>query len=174
MDAMARCSGNRLWQPPAAARLPVVVVVAACLAGTWCHAQEATPDILQLAQSQSAPESARLRPHPLSLQLTSPVAGTSFGAGAANADVGVSWRTPLAQQQVDITAWRRMGPPQDALSLIQQQDPTFGARVELRLDKARSGFATDLRFIGFQLDNGARIGLRRANGNPTLYYRHQF
>jgi hypothetical protein len=170
MVAMARRSGSGCSGRPAAG-IPFLVVVASCLAGGWCHAEEPTPDILQLARSPSAPS----RPSPLSLRLTAPLAGTSSGpASAAFADLGVNWRAPLASQQVDITAWRRMGPPPDALSLIQQQDPTFGARVEYQLPKPRSGFASDLRFIGMQLDNGARIGVRRANGNPTLYYRHQF
>lgn len=173
MVAMARRSGSGWRGSPAIGRAPVVALVAASLAGGWCHAEEATPDVLQLAPSHSAP--APSPPHTLELRVTAPVAGTSFGAAAAaSADVGVNWRTPLASQQVDIMAWRRMGPPQDALSLIQQHDPTFGARVEYRLDKASKGFAADLRFIGLQLDNGARIGLGRANGNARLYYRHQF
>jgi hypothetical protein len=175
MVAMARRTGSGSCRRPAAVRIPFVVVVAATLAGGWCHAQEASPDILQLALSPSPAALRAERARPLSLSVTAPVAGTSFGQAAdGNADIGVSWRAPLASQQVDITAWRRMGPPTDALSLIQQRDPTFGARLEYQLPKPRSGFASDLRFIGMQLDNGARIGLRRANGNPTLYYRHQF
>ena len=90
-------------------------------------------------------------------------------------DVGLQWRQRLAgQQTVDITAWRRLAPQPDALSLVQQQDPVYGARVEMKLSSpsARTIFAD--KFIGFQLDNGARIGLKKSNGNPTVYYRNQF
>ncbi len=91
-------------------------------------------------------------------------------------DLGLSWSVRLpADQAIDITAWRRMPPqPADALSLIQRRAPLYGARVELNLAPARSRLATDLRAIGLQLDNGARILLRRKDGNPTLYYRAQF
>ncbi|GAC1537331.1 MAG: hypothetical protein NVS2B4_17530 [Ramlibacter sp.] len=90
-------------------------------------------------------------------------------------DVGLQWRQVLSRQQtVDITAWRRMPPPTDALSLVQQQDPVYGARFEMKLKSrtAKSYFAD--KIVGFQLDNGARIGFRRSNGNPTVYYRNQF
>ena len=57
--------------------------------------------------------------------------------------------------------------------MIQDREPTFGARVEMRITSRRS-FATELKAIGLQLDNGAKIMLRRKDGNPTLYYRQQF
>lgn len=92
-------------------------------------------------------------------------------------DIGLSWRARLAHDTViDITAWRRL-PPQpafDAISQIRQRDPLYGARVEMKLAPASSQFATELRAIGLQLDNGARILLRRKDGRPTLYYRAQF
>lgn len=94
----------------------------------------------------------------------------------AGDDVGLSWRTRLADDKViDITAWRRQ-PRQafDALSQIQQREPLYGARLEMKLAPSRSALATELRAIGLQLDNGARILLRRKDGNPTLYYRSQF
>jgi hypothetical protein len=65
----------------------------------------------------------------------------------------------------------------DALSLIQQRDPVFGARVEFQLTTSNSRFVSDLRemrFIGLQLDSGAKLGIRRMNGNPTIYYRATF
>ncbi len=91
-------------------------------------------------------------------------------------DVGLSWRARLMDDKViDITAWRRMPQqPFDAISQIRQRDPLYGARVEMKLAPARTRFATELRAIGLQLDNGARILLRRKDGNPTLYYRSQF
>ena len=57
--------------------------------------------------------------------------------------------------------------------MIQDREPMFGARVEMRIT-ARRSFATELKAIGLQLDNGAKIMLRRKDGNPTLYYRQQF
>jgi hypothetical protein len=135
---------------------------------------EPDPDLLQLVQAVAAP--ARDDPvNRLSLSLVAPLAGSMPSSRAAfAADIGLRWRVPLASQQVDITAWHRMGLPGDALSLAQQRDPAFGARVEFQLPKARSGFASELRFIGLQLDNGGRIGVRRTDGNPTLYYRQSF
>ena len=172
MQGVAKGSSRGVRRSPAGAGIPLFL--AAFLATSWCHADDADPDILQIALTPpSASQRAEAPRRPLSLSLTAPLPGTS-STGFAAADVGLSWRAPLSSQQVDITAWRRMGPPQDALSLIQQRDPTFGARLEYQLPKPRRGFATDLRFIGMQLDNGARIGVRRANGNPTLYYRQQF
>jgi hypothetical protein len=75
---------------------------------------------------------------------------------------------------VDITAWRRVTPMPDALALVQQQDPVYGARVEMKLKStsAKTFFAD--KFIGLQLDSGARIGIKKSNGNPTIYYRNQF
>lgn len=89
-------------------------------------------------------------------------------------NLGIRWRPP-GGHGVDITAWRRFeGPAPDAISLIQNREPVYGARVEMKLRSARSGFAAELKAIGLQLDNGAKIMLRRKNGNPTLYYRQQF
>lgn len=94
-------------------------------------------------------------------------------------DFGLKWRQPFGSHgnTVDIAAWRRNTPPSDALSMIQQRDPVFGARVEFQLTSSNSRFVSDLRemrFIGLQLDSGAKIGIRRTNGNPTLYYRMTF
>ena len=66
--------------------------------------------------------------------------------------------------------------PADALALIQQQQQesnVYGARVEMKLAPASKRLFAD-RFIGLQLDSGARIGLKKSNGNPTIYYRNQF
>ena len=108
----------------------------------------------------------------LSLSAVIPPIGTAL---PGSVDVGLQWRQALsAQQTVDITAWRRLAPPADALALVQQQDTVYGARVEMKLKStsAKTFFAD--KFIGLQLDSGARIGLKKSNGNPTLYYRNQF
>jgi len=95
--------------------------------------------------------------------------------GPAGEDLGLQWRQPVGSDRtIDILAWRRSAARErDALSMIQDREPMFGARVEMRIT-ARRSFATELKAIGLQLDNGAKIMLRRKDGNPTLYYRQQF
>ena len=140
---------------------------AGLFAGAACAQQEPLSETW--AGDQAA---ARQRPQ-LSISATQPLAGTSFLPGSV--DVGLQWRQPLSSQHyVDITAWRRVTPPPDAISLIQQQDTVYGARVEMKLSSpSLKRFLSD-KFIGMQLDSGARIGLKRSNGNPTIYYRNQF
>jgi hypothetical protein len=108
----------------------------------------------------------------LSFSAAVPPAGTAL---PGTVDIGLQWSQVLsAQQTVDITAWRRLAPPPDAISLVQQQDTVYGARFEMKLKSpsAKSFFAD--KFIGLQLDSGARIGIKKSNGNPTIYYRNQF
>ena len=109
----------------------------------------------------------------LSLSAAVPPIGTAL---PGSVDIGLQWRQTLSRQQtVDITAWRRLAAPApDAISLVQQQDPVYGARVEMKLTSPsmKSYFAD--KFIGLQLDSGARIGIKKSNGNPTIYYRNQF
>lgn len=95
--------------------------------------------------------------------------------GPAGEDLGLQWRQPVGTDRtIDIMAWRRAATRErDALSMIQEREPMFGARVEMRIT-SRKSFATELKAIGLQLDNGAKIMLRRKDGNPTLYYRQQF
>lgn len=112
------------------------------------------------------------RPSRLSLNLAAPLPGTAL---PGSVDVGLQWRQAILQQRtIDITAWRRMSPPTDALALIQQRDPVYGARFEMKLKSNTPKTLFADRFIGMQLDSGARIGIRRSNGNPTVYYRNQF
>lgn len=87
-------------------------------------------------------------------------------------DVGLRW----SQKQVDVTAWRRMTGPDDAYSLIQMQQPVYGARVEMNLGggKKKGPFALDRGLIGMQLESGARISIKRKNGGPMIYYRTSF
>jgi hypothetical protein len=135
-----------------------------------------TADQVQALQSQASPVMPRV-----SLTLGTPIVapgGLASAAGAAGGqalDLGVQWRQPvLTGRHVDITAWRRMTPEGDALTMIQQRDPVYGARVEINLQGRKRGLVADRRFIGLQLDSGARITLRRKDGNPVLYYRSQF
>jgi len=108
----------------------------------------------------------------LSFSAVVPPVGTAL---PGSVDVGVQWRQPLLRQQmVDISAWHRIQPPSDALGLVQQREPVFGARIEMKLTSpSLKNYFAD-RFIGMQLDSGARIGIKKSNGNPTIYYRNQF
>lgn len=91
-------------------------------------------------------------------------------------DLGVRFSHTLqSQQQVDVTAWRRMNADTDAYTLVQMRQPVYGARVEMNLSpKKKSGLATGLGFIGLQLESGARISLKRKDGRPMIYYRTSF
>jgi len=98
------------------------------------------------------------------------------GQSHTGVDVGLRFSQKLqSQRQIDITAWRRMNAPDDAYSLIQMRTPVYGARVEMNLSAGhKSGLAMDLGFIGFQMESGARITIKRKDGRPMLYYRTTF
>jgi hypothetical protein len=115
----------------------------------------------------------------------SPVLGmASPGAGMqalglqprTSIDLGLRWTQRLqSQRQIDITAWRRLNAPDDAYSLVQMNNPVYGARVEMNLAGGRrSGLALDMGFIGFQMESGARITVKRKDGRPMIYYRTVF
>lgn len=90
-------------------------------------------------------------------------------------DVGLRWSHMLQSQRVDITAWRRMNVPDDAYTQVIMREPMYGARVEMNLSPARhAGLAMDLGFIGFQMESGARITIKRKDGRPMVYYRTSF
>jgi hypothetical protein len=91
-------------------------------------------------------------------------------------DFGLRFSHKLqSQHQIDVTAWRRMNAEDDAYTLAQMRQPVYGARVEMNLSSARkSPFALDRGFIGFQLESGARISVKRKDGRPMVYYRTQF
>jgi hypothetical protein len=132
---------------------------AACVAQPPPEAAESPAGEQQLAQ--------------LSLAVPPPIA--SARPAPAGQDIGLQWRQPIGTDHaIDVTAWRRIAPQPDAASLIQQREPMYGARVEMRIAPASKTLSMDLKAIGLQLDNGAKIMLRRKNGNPTLYYRQQF
>lgn len=99
-------------------------------------------------------------------------------APSMNFDVGVTYRhTTENNYQVDFTAWRRMPSQPDAMTLVQQRmQPTYLARVELNLGSGGSGkgFVAERGFLGVQLENGARISLKRKDGGAMVYYRKKF
>jgi hypothetical protein len=101
----------------------------------------------------------------------------NLGSIGQSLDVGLHWRyTPDGNYRIDVTAWRRVS-PQDAASLIYLREPSaYGARVEMRIGRApvEPGFVAQRGFIGFQLESGARITVRRSGGKPMLYYRSNF
>ena len=103
----------------------------------------------------------------------------ALGGGAANGLPGVNLGLQLRyvmdnSRRVDVIAWRDLGRPNDALSMVQSRDAGYGARVEMQLSGSRSSFVADRGFIGVQLDGGARITLRRSAGKPMVYFRNKF
>ena len=116
----------------------------------------------------------------LSLGMASSQAPAFSAAGpytgsAPNVNLGLHWRYTLdTNYRIDVTAWRRVVPP-DALTLVQLHEPSYGARVEMQISAVpKSGFVADRGFIGFQLESGARVTLRRSGGKPMIYYRTKF
>ena len=113
----------------------------------------------------------------LSTQLASTTPGFAPARqdGPTGVNLGLQWRYVLDKnRRVDITAWRDIGRPSDALAMVQSRDTAYGARVELELALANHNFVTDRGFVGMQLDSGARITLHRSGGKPMVYYRNQF
>ena len=104
------------------------------------------------------------------------VVPANLGSTGQSMDVALHWRyTRDTNHRIDVTAWRRMTPV-DAASLIHLHEPSYGARVEMRLGRAptQPGFVAERGFVGFQLESGARISVRRSGGKPMLYYRTKF
>lgn len=92
-------------------------------------------------------------------------------------DFGLHWRVMLdSNYRFDVTAYRR-APNADAISLIESRDPSYGARVELGLGSIQGrsrGFVADRGFLGFQLESGARVTVKRSRRTPMIYYRNTF
>lgn len=96
--------------------------------------------------------------------------------GSQSLDLGLRWRyVQGSRYRVDFTAYRRMA-NSDAISLIESRDPSYGARVEMALgsERLRKGFVAEHGFVGFQLESGARLTVKRSGGVPMLYYRNDF
>ena len=195
MNAVVACP---LRQSHAVARywLFMAAAIALCLsgAGAWAQDDEAAATVVaQLAVPEvSATSLPRFEPDGasrssridmtwlprrrsalgLSLGMTS-IDGLGFGQSM---DVGLHWRYTMdTNYRIDVTAWRRMT-PMDAASLVQLREPSYGARVEMRIGRAptQPGFVAERGFIGFQLESGARITVRRSGGKPMIYYRTKF
>ena len=117
----------------------------------------------------------------LSLGMTT-MEGPSFSAAAPYVgaapivDLGLRWRYTLdGNYRIDVTAWRRMVPP-DTLSLVQTREASgYGARFEMQMGSTpTTGFVADRGFLGLQLGSGARVTVRRSEGKPMFYYRTRF
>ena len=188
--ALAGCLAGPVAQAQEAGRGPAEVLVAEA---------RAEPPLRLQVQTSSLP---RLDAHDTGFQAprvdfsVTPLSASGSGLGAvlglANpgngpqalgiqprtaVDFGLRWTQRLqSQRQIDITAWRRLNTPDDAYSLIQMQQPMYGARVEMKLASGgpRSGFALDKGFLGFQFQGGGRISVRRKDGRPMIYYRTTF
>lgn len=88
-------------------------------------------------------------------------------------DLGLHWRHDSVYR-VDVSAWMRMASAPDAATLLQDPQPNFGARLEMKMNSARHSLFADRGILGLQLDGGARIGVRRYAGHPMIYYRTSF
>lgn len=98
------------------------------------------------------------------------------GSGAAPAvDLGLHWRYTLdTQYRIDVTAWRRMTPP-DAATLAHERQAAYGARFEMQVRSLASRrLVADRNFLGLQLESGARVTVKRRHGGPMFYYRAKF
>ncbi|HEY8049207.1 MAG TPA: hypothetical protein VIE63_08545 [Ramlibacter sp.] len=117
----------------------------------------------------------------LSLGVTrysAPAAGFApYPQASQSLDLGLRWRYTLdSSHRFDVTAYRRM-PESDAMSMIESRDPSYGARVEMALGgkgQLHRGFVAEHGFVGFQLESGARLTVKRSGGVPMLYYRNSF
>src|SRR6478609_9128997 len=106
--------------------------------------------------------------------LRSAVQPNSFSS-QPSVDLGLRWRQVVYSNQIDVTAWRRMNTDQDAYNLIQLRQPMYGARVEMKLGDGNKSFINAAGgFLGFQLESGAKISVKRKDGRPMIYYRTAF
>lgn len=136
------------------------------------------------SRTQQRLDMALLSPGRSAFGVTMGVAGLSPSRSGANAvgseglagvNLGLRYRYVFDDhRRVDVTAWREMGRPNDALAMIQSREAGYGARVEMRLASSRSPLVAEGGFIGVRLDGGARITLKRSGGRPMVYYRNQF
>jgi hypothetical protein len=127
--------------------------------------------LLPTRQSTLGPSLAMTRSDPRGLLGLRPFAGDT-----TRVDLGLHWRYAYdSNYRFDVTAWHRMNAV-DAASLIENRESSYGARVEMDLSAPRTGFVADHHFLGFQLESGARITLRKSSGGgkPMVYYRSNF
>lgn len=98
------------------------------------------------------------------------------GVSAPVFDFGLRWRYTLdSSYRFDITAYRRIS-NSDAMTLIENTDPSYGARLEMGMGgpHMRRGFVADKGFVGLQLEGGGKVTVKRKFGGPMLYYRNEF
>jgi hypothetical protein len=114
----------------------------------------------------------------MSLGLSVPPSSPLDPRSTQSMDVGLRWRSTLdSTRRIDISAWRRVTPVPDAMTLINTSggQALYGTRVEMQFTSGRSHrFMPELGAIGMQLDNGAKLSLRAKHGKPMLYYRAKF
>lgn len=126
------------------------------------------------------PENARRTGIGPVLGVSSPDTQATPGLGLASTRGGIDLGLRFShrfqnESRIDITAWRRMTGPDDAYSLIQMREqPLYGARVEMKIAPAKFRFGLDRGLLGFQLQGGARISVKRKDGRPMVYYRTSF
>jgi hypothetical protein len=102
--------------------------------------------------------------------LAAPRAGGPTGTAV---DLGLHWRYDDAWR-IDVSAWRRM-PSTDNPALVSESSTSYGARFEMQVKSSgRHQFAFERGLLGFQLEGGGHIGVRRTGGHPMLYYRTSF
>lgn len=91
-------------------------------------------------------------------------------------DLGFRWRSSVdSTRRLDVSAWRRVTPVPDAITLINGRQPElYGTRVEMQFTTSRSRIVPELGAIGMQLSGGAKLSLRAKHGKPMLYYRSRF
>lgn len=95
------------------------------------------------------------------------------GATGTAVDLGLHWRYDDAWR-IDVSAWRRMQST-DNPALVSESSPGYGARFEMQMKSSgRHQFAFERGLLGFQLEGGGHIGVRRTAGHPMLYYRTSF
>lgn len=94
-------------------------------------------------------------------------------ANRPSVDLGLRYSHRVHSQQIDVTAWRRMNAEPEPYTVPDRQ-AVYGARVEMNLAPAKSGLALARGFVGFQLESGARISIKRKDGRPMIYYRTSF
>jgi hypothetical protein len=99
--------------------------------------------------------------------------GTPGGPSGPAVDLGLHWRYDDAWR-IDVTAWRRMASA-DNPGLVAESATSYGARFEMQVkSSSRRALGFDRGLLGFQLEGGAHIGVRRTAGHPMLYYRTNF
>lgn len=87
-------------------------------------------------------------------------------------NLALRWRQQsLGGHAVDASIWHSLT-ADPGLTDPADTEPLYGAQVEMELRSDRKAALRDL--LGMKLDNGARISLRRRNGQMAIYYRVQF